>query len=166
MQTSQLQRCCCCCCCRPALLLLQLRDYEARKAGGAAALAKGKATAAISAGAFFVELEAEVRQGGSSCGCSHRPGLSSPLAHIHNLSTACPAPALSPPPQTNNQLAKGPVRVGLVSGNAITIKDVSAEANGAAAAAEEPADEQMTADEEYARRLQAKMDAQSMGGGK
>jgi hypothetical protein len=56
----------------------------------------------------------------------------------------------------NLQLAKGPVRVGMVSGGAITIRDVDAEGEGAAA--------EMTADEEFARRLQAKMDAQSMGG--
>lgn len=75
MQTPRLQRFCCCCCCRPGLLLLpplQLRDYEARKAGGAAALAKGKAAAAISAGAFFVELEAEVRGSKQHCVCTGR----------------------------------------------------------------------------------------------
>lgn len=58
------------------------------------------------------------------------------------------------------QLAKGPVRVGMVSGNAISIKE------GGADGAEANGDAQMTADEEYARRLQAKMDAQSMGGGR
>jgi len=64
------------------------------------------------------------------------------------------------------QLAKGPVRVGLVSSNGITIKDVSAEAGGSsagAAAAAGEGDAAMAADEDYARRLQAKMDAQSMG---
>lgn len=67
------------------------------------------------------------------------------------------------------QLAKGPVRVGAVSGHAITIKDVSAEAaaaNGSSGAANGTADAATAADEDYARRLQAKMDAQAMGGGK
>jgi hypothetical protein len=63
------------------------------------------------------------------------------------------------------QLAKGPVRVGAVSTHTITIKDVSAEA-AAAGSAEGKADAATLADEDYARRLQAKMDAQAMGGGK
>lgn len=69
------------------------------------------------------------------------------------------------------QVAKGPVRVGAVNANgAITIKDVSAAGAAAAAgggsAGEQPADAAMEADEDYARRLQAKMDAQAMGGNK
>eukprot|EP00878_Enallax_costatus_P030274 GHUV01032949.1.p1 GENE.GHUV01032949.1~~GHUV01032949.1.p1 ORF type:complete len:574 (+),score=238.91 GHUV01032949.1:1551-3272(+) len=61
------------------------------------------------------------------------------------------------------ELAKGPLQVGLVSGNAITIKDKQA---AAAAAAEEPEKDALTAaDEDMARRLQAKMDAQQMGAG-
>jgi hypothetical protein len=77
--------------------------------------------------------------------------------------TAVAAPCL--------QLAKGPVRVGVVSGNAITIKDApppaaAAAAGGGSAANGAPADAAMTADEDYARRLQAKMDAQAMGGAK
>lgn len=60
------------------------------------------------------------------------------------------------------------MRVGAVSAHTITIKDVSAEAAaaGAAGAAEGKADAATVADEDYARRLQAKMDAQAMGGGK
>jgi hypothetical protein len=70
------------------------------------------------------------------------------------------------------QLAKGPVQVGLVSGNSIKIRDVQAEAaaggSGAAAAAAAggETDALMAADEDMARRLQAKMDAASMGVGK
>uniref|UniRef100_A0A383WCP9 Cytosine-specific methyltransferase n=1 Tax=Tetradesmus obliquus TaxID=3088 RepID=A0A383WCP9_TETOB len=66
------------------------------------------------------------------------------------------------------ELAKGPIQVGLVSGNAIKIRDVQAEGAAAAAAggSGEPADALAAADEEMARRLQAKMDAQSMGVGK
>lgn len=61
------------------------------------------------------------------------------------------------------QLAKGPLQVGLVCGNSITIKDKQA---AAAAAAEEPEKDALTAaDEDMARRLQAKMDAQQMGAG-
>jgi hypothetical protein len=59
--------------------------------------------------------------------------------------------------------------VGVVSANAITIKDTPAAAaagGGGSAANGAPADAAMTADEDYARRLQAKMDAQAMGGGK
>lgn len=61
------------------------------------------------------------------------------------------------------------MRVGAVSGHAITIRDVSAEAaaaNGSSGAANGAADAATAADEDYARRLQAKMDAQAMGGGK
>lgn len=62
------------------------------------------------------------------------------------------------------------MRVGLVSGNAITIKDVSAAggssgAEAAADGADGEANAAVTADEDFARRLQAKMDAQSLGHG-
>lgn len=71
-------------------------------------------------------------------------------------------------------MAKGPVRVGAVSSHTITIKDASTAADnggGAAAAANGggaggEADAATAADEDYARRLQAKMDAQAVGGGK
>jgi hypothetical protein len=63
------------------------------------------------------------------------------------------------------QLAKGPIQVGLVSGNSIKIRDVQAEAAAGGSAGDEP-DALTAADEDMARRLQAKMDAQSMGVGK
>ncbi|KAF8055388.1 MET1B [Scenedesmus sp. PABB004] len=62
------------------------------------------------------------------------------------------------------ELAKGPVQVGLVSGNAITIRDVGAEGAAAQAKGGEEGDAVVRADEELARRLQAKMDAQTMAG--
>lgn len=67
------------------------------------------------------------------------------------------------------QLAKGPIHVGLVSGNSIKIRDLEAEAAAAgagSAAAGGEGDALMAADEDLARRLQAKMDAQSMGASK
>ncbi|KAF6265105.1 hypothetical protein COO60DRAFT_1470199 [Scenedesmus sp. NREL 46B-D3] len=77
----------------------------------------------------------------------------------------CPANCGSAAPV---QLAKGPIQVGLVSGNSIKIRDVQAEAavGGSGAAPGEEPDALTAADEDMARRLQAKMDAQSMGGGK
>jgi hypothetical protein len=57
--------------------------------------------------------------------------------------------------------------VGAVSSHSITIKDVSAAATAAAGASAggEP-DAATAADEDYARRLQAKMDAQAIGNAK
>lgn len=71
------------------------------------------------------------------------------------------------------QLAKGPVAVGIVSGHAITIRDVSKDADtgdagagGASGAGEgSEADALLAADEDMARRLQAKLDAKSIGAG-
>jgi DNA (cytosine-5)-methyltransferase 1 len=65
------------------------------------------------------------------------------------------------------ELAKGPVPVGAVS--APGALRIAADATGAAAAAADksdapPADAQTTADEELARRLQAKMDAEALKG--
>jgi hypothetical protein len=86
---------------------------------------------------------------------------------LHLLMWCCCCSAFLPA----MQLAKGPIQVGLVSGNSIKIRDVQAEAaaggsgSAAAAAGGEP-DALMAADEDMARRLQAKMDAQSMGVGK
>eukprot|EP00879_Flechtneria_rotunda_P032023 GHRR01035170.1.p1 GENE.GHRR01035170.1~~GHRR01035170.1.p1 ORF type:complete len:411 (+),score=190.01 GHRR01035170.1:418-1650(+) len=76
------------------------------------------------------------------------------------------------------ELAKGSVQVGIVSANAITIREVSAHAaagsSAPAAAADagssgsQAGDENalMAADEDMARRLQAKMDAETMAGTK
>jgi hypothetical protein len=59
------------------------------------------------------------------------------------------------------QLAKGPVPVGqLMASGGIVIREP-----GAAAAAGEKGDAAMTADEEMARRLQAKLDAEAQQGG-
>jgi hypothetical protein len=59
--------------------------------------------------------------------------------------------------------------VGAVSSHSITIKDVSAAATaaaGAGATAGGEPDAATAADEDYARRLQAKMDAQAIGNAK
>ena len=64
------------------------------------------------------------------------------------------------------QLAKGPVAVGqLMTGGGITIREPGAAASAQGGDAGENGDAGMTADEEMARRLQAKLDAEAQHGG-